>query len=469
MLIVQAEVAGRADQCVRTRGDVITEVGRGLRAAAHGEVVLDAAGGAVIPGLHDHHLHLRAVAAAQDSVNLGLPEVNDPVTFDNQLRQAAAQTSGSDDWLRGIGYHESTAGLLDRYRLDDIVRSRPLRIQHRTGSLWILNSRALAEIDADRHQLPGLERDEVGCLTGRLWRLDEWLGSVIPRRQGDLARVSRDAAAMGITGLTDATPHRDVDDVADFDRIVTSGAIVQRLTLMAPPGLDWPQRSGVQRGPAKLVLDDHDLPEVGELAVTIRMAHAQDCPVAVHCVTAEQLIVLTRALEEAGSYPGDRIEHAAVVPPTLVEEIRALGVMIVTQPAFVLERGDDYLRDVELAEQPWLYPCGSLLERGVPVAGSSDAPYGGLDPWAAMRTAVARRTRAGHVLNEGERVSPAVALGLYLGSARHPDRPRRIARGEPADLCILRTSLAEALCAPDRGLVAATMVAGRVAFEDLNG
>jgi predicted amidohydrolase YtcJ len=467
MLIVKAEVDGRPDQCVRIRGEVITEIGRGL--AADSDAVLDAAGGAVIPGLHDHHVHLRAVAAAQDSVDLGLPEVSDPSTLANRLRQAAAHTGGCDDWLRGVGYHESTAGLLDRYQLDEIVRSRPLRIQHRTGSLWILNSRALAEIDADRHQLPGLERDEAGRPTGRLWRLDRWLGSLIPRRQGDLARVSRDAAAMGITGLTDATPDRDVDDVADFDRIVTSGAIVQRLTLMAPPDIDWPPRSAVGRGPAKLLLDDHDLPEVGELAETIRRAHAQSCPVAVHCVTAEQLIVLTRALEEAGSYPGDRIEHAAVVPPSLVRDVHALGVMIITQPAFVLERGDDYLRDVDPAEQRWLYPCASLLGRGMPVAASSDAPYGGLDPWAAMRTAVARRTRAGRVLNEGERVSGAVALALYLGSARHPDRPRRVACGEPADLCILRAPLAEALHSPARELVAATLVAGRVAFEDLHG
>ncbi|MCV7108006.1 amidohydrolase, partial [Mycolicibacterium chitae] len=43
---------------VRVR-DVVTEVGPDLPAAA-GEQVLDAAGGTVLPGLHDHHVHLRA-------------------------------------------------------------------------------------------------------------------------------------------------------------------------------------------------------------------------------------------------------------------------------------------------------------------------------------------------------------------------------------------------------------------------
>ena len=40
-----------------------------------GEQVLDAAGGTVIPGLHDHHVHLRSAAAALTSVRVGPAEV----------------------------------------------------------------------------------------------------------------------------------------------------------------------------------------------------------------------------------------------------------------------------------------------------------------------------------------------------------------------------------------------------------
>jgi predicted amidohydrolase YtcJ len=39
-------------------------VGVGELAPHKGEQVLDAAGGTVIPGLHDHHVHLRSAAAA---------------------------------------------------------------------------------------------------------------------------------------------------------------------------------------------------------------------------------------------------------------------------------------------------------------------------------------------------------------------------------------------------------------------
>ena len=119
-------------------GGVITQSAP-RRAGA--DVVVDAAGGAVLPGLHDHHVHLLALAAARQSIRLGPPDVGDRAAFDAALRAAAA---GGTGWLRGIGYHESVAGPLDRDRLDALVPGRPVRVQHRSGAMWVLNSRALA-------------------------------------------------------------------------------------------------------------------------------------------------------------------------------------------------------------------------------------------------------------------------------------------------------------------------------------
>jgi len=58
------------------------------------------------------------------------------------------------------------------------------------------------------------------------------------------------------------------------------------------------------------------------------------------------------------------------------------------------------------------------------------------------------------------------ALSLYLGGfARPGGRRRRVAPGAAADLCLLAVPLAEALHALDAGLVAATLVAGRLVFD----
>jgi predicted amidohydrolase YtcJ len=199
------------------------------------------------------------------------------------------------------------------------------------------------------------------------------------------------------------------------------------------------------------------------LTKRIRAIHGGGRAVAVHCVTREALFLLLAALDEAGARPGDRIEHAALVPAELISRLRGLGLTVVTQPGFLAVRGDDYRRDLPAAELPDLYRARSLVDAGVGCAVSSDAPYGTVDPWAVIDAAVHRRTPSGHVIGPAERLTPGQALAGYL---RPPDAhratPRRVAAGSPADLVLLRVPLAEALAAPSADLVAATLIDGAV-------
>ena len=103
---------------VRVAGGVVAEVGPSIAFAAHEEVV-DGHGGALLPGLHDHHVHLLAMAAARRSVRVGPPEVHDRVGLAAALRAADAGLP-PDRELRAVGYHESVAGPLDRERLDEV-------------------------------------------------------------------------------------------------------------------------------------------------------------------------------------------------------------------------------------------------------------------------------------------------------------------------------------------------------------
>jgi predicted amidohydrolase YtcJ len=177
------------------------------------------------------------------------------------------------------------------------------------------------------------------------------------------------------------------------------------------------------------------------------------------------LALTLAAFGAAGSHSGDRIEHGGVIPAPAIGQILALGLTVVTQPAFVAERGDRYLAEVDPAEQADLYRCASLTAAGVPVAGSSDAPYASPDPWRGMAAAIKRRTTGGAVLGGRERVGAADALAMYLGAADAAGGPpRRIEVGAPADLCLLKTPLVDALATPAAELVRATLIAGRVVY-----
>ena len=415
MLIRQATLLDGRVADIRL-GEHITDVAPTLTRHV-GETVVDARLGAVLPGLHDHHLHLRAAAAALGSVVVG-----------PQFTQAIAGAEPDPDgWIRAVGYHESVAGELDRVSLDAVRPDAPLRVQHRSGALWILNSAALARIDCADHP------------DGRIPSTDPRLDA-IPRRVPDLAALGRQLARYGVTGVTDATPDLQPDDIASL-----TAAFKQRVRFLAP---------------GKKILHDQHL-DLDGLTEWIAECHADNVPVAIHCVTAAQLIVAIAALRTAGGHPWDRVEHAAMVPD--VTELAELGVTVVTQPNFVAERGEQYLTDIPADEHAQLWRVASLIRAGIPVAGSTDAPFGALDPWAAMRAAVTRATASGHVIGPRERVEPLQALQMFLGAADRPAQPRCITPGQPGDVCILAVPPDEALRALASDMVVAAVVAGAIA------
>jgi predicted amidohydrolase YtcJ len=472
LAVVGAEVGGRTGWTVRVEGDRIAAVGPDggpeVRPQA-GDRVISGKGGALIPGLHDHHVHLRAAVAAMASVQAGPPDVADEAGLLEALRAGVAR-AGPGRWVRAVNYHESVAGDLDRHRLDRWVPAQPLRVQHRTGALWVLNSAALAAVRVEGAQHPGIERDEAGVPTGRLWRADDWLaGAVGPvSPPADLlAQLSADAASRGITGFTDADPRRTAADLAAWAELVGSGAVRQRLHLMGPVGLahHGPLPTTVTVGPVKVLLDDADLPAPHQLVATMIAAHAEGRPVAVHCVTRVQLLVTLAAYEEAGASPGDRIEHGSLVPPEAVGELARLGLTVVTQPNFVAERGDQYLTDVDPADRDDLYRCRSLLAAGVAVAFGTDHPYGGADPWPAVAAAVDRRAASGAPVVPGEAVDARRALAGFTGRADAPGTPRRLAPGEPADLCLLDRPLDHALDRLPSVAATVTVAAGRIVYQ----
>ena len=402
LLLADVELEGDLVD-VRVAGGKVVEIGRSLSSAGQ---VIEGRGGSLLPGLHDHHLHLFALAAALQSVDC------------SQSLDGLATATPREGWVRGFG----VAGSPSRHELDDVRRDVPVRVQHRGGAMWVLNSAALREVASVLDDSGDVERDTMGQPTGRLFRYDARLRDVLPSTPPDLSVVVAQLHRYGITGVTDATPDLMPEAVA---------------TLTSVAGLSVTLLGGAE-GPRKLLLRDHDLPTYADLLAIVEETRAAGRPVAVHCVTRESLVLTLAVLREVGSVPGDRIEHAAVVPPELTADIRDLDLAVVTQPSFLRLRGDDYLRDVDPVDVPCLYPYASLIEAGVRVTASSDAPYGELDPWRSIQDATQRMSGSGQILGVTERVSFEVALAGYLSPPQDPGGPpRRVTVGSRADLCLL--------------------------------
>ncbi|HEY8493521.1 MAG TPA: amidohydrolase family protein [Myxococcota bacterium] len=348
--------------------------------------------------MHDHHLHLFAAAAALASARCGPPDVRDAAGLATAL---AAQPLDARGWVRGVGYHESVSGLLDRAALDRLRDDVPVRVQHRSGQLWMLNSRAVEALglDAGGADAPGVERDARGRATGRLFRVDAWLRARLgPAPPPSLAPLGRRLAALGVTAVTDATPSNGPAELAAFAAAQRRGELPPRVVVMGALALsDVEPPPGIAIGPVKIHLADAALPAPDVLAAQVRAAHARGRAVAFHCTTRAELVLALAAFETAGVREGDRLEHVHVAPPECIEAIARLGLAVCVQPGLVRARRAEWAREVEPCDRPWLAPIAALRAAGVPLLVGSDAPYGPLLGEAGAPACAGRAPRPAEV------------------------------------------------------------------------
>ena len=115
-------------------------------------------------------------------------------------------------------------------------------------------------------------------------------------------------------------------------------------------------------------------------------------------------------------------------------------------------------------------PLRWLLDAGVAVAGSSDFPVTGSDPFDGIRSAVRRRAGNGRVVDGDQSVTLDEALGLYTRDAASAAGCLRdcgtLEVGKRADLVVLDRRLKESEL--DAVRVRATIVGGDVAFGSVS-
>ena len=443
---------------IRIRGNLVADIG--VLEPGAGETVIEAGGGLLLPGLHDHHAHIAASAAALESVKCGPPEVEDEAAL------AAVLAVPGEGFLRGIGYHESvTGGLIDRCWLDGVAPGRPVRIQHRGGRLWVFNSQALKILQAAGLPLP----EGLDIRSGQLFDDDGWVRRALGGTPPSFAAVGAAYARFGVTGVTEMSPGNGDESASHFADEHKSGALPQRVLLagrleLGRNGLD----PALTLGPVKIHLHEAQLPDFDVAVALIKAAHERGRVVAVHCVTLTELVFTLAAWREAGVRPGDRIEHASVTPDEQLRDIAALGLAVVVQPHFVAERGDAYLADIPPEDWPCLYRLRAFRDAGVVMAGGSDTPFGAADPWAAMAAAVSRRTERARLLGPEEALSPEEALALFLADPVELGRVRRIEIGAAADLTLLARPWREVRENLSADLVQATFIGGRLVYDRID-
>ena len=449
----------------------------------------DLRGRLVVPGLIDSHLHWADSVLAADAADLRRASSLEEIR--QRLHQAAERWPNGP--LIGTGWDQER---LEERRyptrddLDSAFPDRPVVLLRVCQHVALLNTAALDSLCLDSRTPDPFggrfERGKDGTLTGVL--VDRALEVIRPileaafrARPEGAQQFLKDAAARGLTTLGLMRVHTAELERADGMQ-PAGGFPVTLLSYVAPDllrsviaGRPRARSDGHSVIGVKLVLDgslgartawlespytdalsSHGLSLVGpeEADSVLASAVESGIGVAVHAIGDR---ALRQAIELGERWPGGlRIEHASLVPPGLEDRLVRLGAPVVVQPGFVVS--DTWIPErLGHERSAWAYPIRRLLDRGVNVAASSDAPVESLDPWVGIRTLV---DRIG--------LPHETALGLYtVGAARALSDPTRghLEEGAQADLVIVgATDLASAIAGG--GPVEAVVHGGRPVFGE---
>lgn len=475
--------------------DLLGEV-RGARTK-----VIDCGGRTVVPGFNDAHCHLFGFIRKLRTIDLSQKSVKSIAEIKAAIRKRASNTP-KNDWIIGSDYHEfylAEKRHPTRRDLDEAVPDHPVVLFHRSLHASVLNSQALALAGITKETLePGggvIERElDTGQPSGVLFEMAGYIRQRVlpPLSQNEwdegIVALDKHYLSMGITSLQEASVSNDYARWETLKRFKDDGKLKSRVSLMfgygslpelSEKGLTFGSGGGGLRvGGIKFILSEARgrlQPPPEELKERALAAHEADFQLAIHCVepgTVEAAIETLEYIASRSSMKGrrHRLEHVSECPPELLERLKKIKALVVTQPVFIYQNGERYLGTVAPERQRWLYRVKSFHDAGLVVAASSDAPVAYDNPLIGIYAAVTRRAETGQALLPHEAISVQKALEMYTTNAAYAsfeeDSKGSITEGKLADVVVLS---ADPLSSPPEELkdirVEMTVINGEVAWE----
>ena len=517
------------EEAVAVRGNKVIRVGSNreiqrLRRAQ--TTVIDAQGGAVLPGFNDAHAHLVSGGLSLDQVKL------DDATSVDEIRdtiRAWAEAHPERQWITGRGwYYQPFNGTMPtRQMLDALVPDRPAYLVAYDGHTGWANTAALKAAGITRktkNPAGGIivKDPRTGEPTGALKETAMALMSKVapqPTEEDRLAAISAaidEAHRLGITSVQDAGGP--AGDLELYDRLRRRNQLTLRIyqALRADASLT---QAGVEEleqirtrfaddpllktGAVKLVADGvieaHTAAmlepyanravkgdarfTLEQMTAIVGMLDRRGWQVMTHAIGDSAVrMTLDAYAAAARSNPlpprgrRHRIEHIETVDPADIPRFGALGVIASFQPVHATPSptpGDVWSTNIgdARAGRGWLW--NSIAKAKGPLAFGSDWPVMTFDPKMGLHVAVTRTTTEG--LPKGgwiptERLPLRRAIQVYTrdGAWASFDEQRKgtLTRDMLADIVVLTDDI---FAAPPARLttteVAVTIADGKVVYR----
>ncbi len=489
-------------QLVAIKGDKIMWVGSNdARKDLEGRKPqkIDCQGKTLTPGFNDAHCHIFAFASNLLSLDCSPSSVASIADIKARIK-AQAQKLPEGSWIRATGYNEfylAEGRHPNRWDLDEAAPHHPVKLLHRSSHACVLNSMALSSvgISIESPESPGgmIDRDlSSGEPNGILFEMNSYLDKKVPPLSPEefekgVRLASEQYLSFGITSLQDATVHNGLTEWHTFQTLKKGKCLVPGVSMMVDiDALEALQESGLsphhgndqmRLGALKVILAEATgslHPSQKELNSKVLDAHRAGYQVAIHAVEESTVEAAALAIENAlnqepARYHRHRIEHCSICPPALLERLKGIHTIVVTNPSFIYYSGERYLQTVPEEQQEWLYRIGSFFKNGLMPAAGSDSPVAPINPLVGIYAAVTRKAESSDEIIPEERISPLEALNMYTQNAAYASFDEGvkgyISTGKLADLALLSADPTQVPPEEIKDIqVEMTIAAGRVAW-----
>lgn len=487
-----------------------------VQAAAPGAMeLIDLGGRTLMPGFNDAHVHVQWLGLMLTRlVNATITNApNIPAIVELYRKKATERPVG--EWITGGGYNENflpEKRHLTRHDLDQASTAHPMTLTHTSGHTAVVNSKALEVAGVTRDTLDPqggrIVKDENGEPTGVLEETAMQLvyHHIPPVTEEQMAEAIKAAMrhqlSYGITAATD--PMVDPFHIKVYRQLEASGELTVRINLMAErrsgdeiyplPEMyvsDWLRLDtvkffadgGLTSGGAAISKPYKELGtngllfyETEQMADLMWEAHDAGFHIGTHAngdTALGQVISVYEAITNRKPEPRirHRIEHLALPDPEHLERCARLGVMAATQTVFLPAMGPTYRRYLPDYYVPRAYGIRDMLDTGIVVALSTDAPVVPDDnPLIGIKAAVDRLDHEGKPFAPEQAITMQEALYAYtMGGAimsGDEDNFGSITPGKWADLIVLSS---DPMNTPVESLldlyVEQTYVGGKLMYE----